>query len=336
MTPALGRVLVTGGAGYVGSALVPALVAEGRLARVLDLYLYGADVLAGARGPRLEEVKGDLRDEALLKKALEGMDAVVHLACISNDPSFELDPDLGRSINFDAFEPLVRLSKEAGVKRFIYASTSSVYGVSDAPEVTEEHPLNPMTDYSRYKALCEPILLSRAGPSFVPVIIRPATVCGYAPRLRLDLVVNILTDHAWHKGRIKILGGSQMRPNIHIADMVDAYRLLLDRPDKDVAGETFNAGDENRTVSELAELVRGVVARKAPGRAVALEVVPTNDLRSYKIASGKISRRLGFRTRRGIASAVESLADAFASGRVPDPGAARYFNIKVMQEAGLK
>jgi len=331
------QVLVTGGAGYVGSALVPMLLEDGLRVRVLDLELYGREALAGARGHAgLEEVIGDLRDAELVKRAVKGCDAVIHLACISNDPSFELNPGLGKSINFDAFEPLVRLSREAGAKRFVYASSSSVYGVSDAPEVTEDHPLKPMTDYSKFKAQCEPILLGLAAPSFVPVIIRPATVCGWAPRLRLDLVVNILTAHAYFNRKVKVFGGAQTRPNIHISDMCDAYRQMLSLPDSSIAGETFNVGDENLTVAQLAELAREVVSRLAPDRGpIGLEVTPTDDNRSYKISSDKILRKVGFKTRRTIRQAAESLVEAFQAGKVADMMDPRYHNIRTMQASEL-
>jgi nucleoside-diphosphate-sugar epimerase len=160
-------VLVTGGAGYVGSELVPMLLEKGYRVRVLDLFLFGEHVLDDVKersGSALELRRGDIRDQAVVASALQGVDKVIHLACISNDPSFELDPDLSRTINFDAFGPLVKLSKSAGVRRFIYISSSSVYGVSDAPNVTEEHPLVPLTDYNKYKGLCEPILLAEQSP----------------------------------------------------------------------------------------------------------------------------------------------------------------------------
>ena len=332
------QVLVTGGAGYVGSALVPKLLADGLRVRVLDLELYGREALAGVRGrPGLEEVSGDLRDADLVKRAVKDCDAVIHLACISNDPSFELNPALGKSINFDAFEPLARLSREAGAKRFVFASTSSVYGVSDAPKVTEDQPLAPMTDYSKFKALCEPILLGLAAPRFVPVIIRPATVCGWAPRLRLDLVVNLLTAHAYFNRKVKVFGGDQMRPNIHVEDMVDAYRLMLSLPDKDVAGEVFNVGDENRTVTGLAELARSAVQRLAPERGpIELVLTPSDDKRSYKISSDKIFRKVGFKTKRTITQAAESLVEAFKAGKATDPQDARYHNIRTMQGASLQ
>src|SRR5947209_5057818 len=193
----LHTVLVTGGAGYVGSVLVPRLLAEGYRVKVLDLYVFGEHVLDGVKNhPRLKQIKGDLRDTSLLRHELPGCDAVIHLACISNDPSFELDPALGRSINYDCFFDLVDIAEESGVHRFIYASSSSVYGIKEEPNVTEDLPLQPLTDYSRYKALCEEILQRYQAPDFTTVTVRPATVCGYSPRLRLDLTVNILTNHA--------------------------------------------------------------------------------------------------------------------------------------------
>ena len=201
----ISRVLVTGGAGYVGSVLVPKLLDAGYKVRVLDLYIYGRHVLDIVKDhPNLEQIQGDIRDQALLKRVLPGCDAVLHLACISNDPSFELNPELGKSINYDAFGPLVDVAKDSGVRRFIYASSSSVYGLKDEPNVTEELDLRPLTDYSKYKAMCEEVLLAKREPGFVPLILRPATVCGYSPRLRLDLTVNILTNHAVNNKKITL------------------------------------------------------------------------------------------------------------------------------------
>src|SRR6266496_2240575 len=197
------NVLVIGGAGYVGAVLVPKLLDQGHSVRVLDLMLFGDDVLP--QHPELEVIKGDMRDKDVLADANRGMDAVIQLACISNDPSFELDPELSKSINFDAIEPTVAFAREFGLSRF-------VYGVSDAPEVTEDHPLVPLTDYNKYKGLTEPHVLKYQTDDFTPVIVRPATVCGYSPRLRLDLTVNILTAKAVTTKEVTVYGGSQKRP----------------------------------------------------------------------------------------------------------------------------
>jgi nucleoside-diphosphate-sugar epimerase len=327
------RALVTGGAGYVGSVLVPKLLAAGHAVNVLDLFLYGEDVLDAVKGhAKLRLIKGDLRHLPSVEAALVGCDAVIHLACISNDPSFELDPELGKSINLDAFRPLVRAAKAAGVKRFIYASSSSVYGIKEGVSVTEELPLEPLTDYSKFKAACERILEEERAPGFVTLTLRPATVCGYSPRQRLDLVVNILTNHAVNNRKIKVFGGSQLRPNLHIEDMTDLYLQCLAAPDEQIDGRIWNAGYENHTVRQLADTVREVV-----GGPIGLEVVPTDDNRSYHVSSEKIRRELGFVPRRSIGQAVADLNQGFKDGRLPDAmSSSRYYNIRVMQEARLK
>lgn len=329
--PRFQHVLVTGGAGYVGSALVPALLAAGYRVTVLDLYLYGTELFAEHRGPMLREIVGDIRDPQAVARALEGCDAVIHLACISNDPSYDLDPELGRSINFDAFRPLVRAAKAAGVKRFVYASSSSVYGVKAERDVHEHLPLEPLTDYSKFKAACEVVLAEEQAEGFVSVTVRPSTVCGYAKRLRLDLVVNILAAHAWFNRKIKVFGGDQMRPNIHIADMVGVYLELLAQPDHVVDGEIFNAGYENKTVSELASMVQRTVSGD-----VTVEVVPTDDNRSYHVSSEKMRRVLGFTPRFTIENAIEDLVAAFADGRVRAMNDDVYHNIRRMQQANLR
>jgi nucleoside-diphosphate-sugar epimerase len=332
MARGIQRVLVTGGAGYVGSVLVPKLLAAGYEVTVLDLYIYGADVLADhCSNPALREVKGDLRDAAAVERALAGCDAVIHLACISTDPSFDLDPALGRSINYDCFQPLVRASKAAGVRRFIYASSSSVYGVKNEPEATEDLPLQPLTDYSRYKALCEEVLTRERERDFVTVILRPATVCGYARRLRLDLTVNILANLAINNGRITVFGGEQLRPNIHIEDMADLYLMLLDAPDGAVDGKIWNAGYHNLKVREIAEMVRARIG------GVKVVVTATDDHRSYHVSSQRILRELGFKARRTVDDAITDLERAFGEGKVPNAMTDdRYYNIRRMQRLKLR
>jgi nucleoside-diphosphate-sugar epimerase len=329
-------VLVTGGAGYVGSVLVPNLLTKGYSVKVLDLYLYGVDVLGPvAHNEKLTQIKGDIRDEELLRESLAGVDSVIHLACISNDPSFELDPELSKSINFDAFEPLVRIAKESGVRRFVYASTCSVYGISDQPNVTEDHPLLPITDYNKYKGLCEPILLDAQSPEFTTVVIRPATVCGYSPRQRMDLAVNILTNLAYNNGKVTVFGGDQMRPNVHINDIVDLYTMLLELPDEQIAGKTFNAGNENLTVQQMADIVVEVVGR-ATETPIEVVTTPSDDIRSYHISSEKIRRELGWIPKRTVADGVQDLVDAFKDGMLPGSlDDEKYFNIKLMQDVKL-
>lgn len=329
------NVLVTGGAGYVGAVLVPKLLKKGYRVRVIDLFLFGHDVLPA--DSRLECVEGDIRDQRLLKRVMQGMDAVIHLACISNDPSFELNPDLSRTINFECFEPMVILAKEARVHRFIYASTSSVYGVSDAPDVTEEHPLVPLTDYNKYKGLCEPLLFKHQSPDFTTVTIRPATVCGYSPRLRLDLSINILTNHAVTNRKILVFGGSQKRPNIHIDDIAELYVDLLEYPTDKIAGQVFNAAYENFTISQLAEMVRNGVTQALPHlEPIALETTPSNDLRSYHVSSAKIKRVLGWVPKHTLEKAVMDLCQAFQAGKIPNSMTdIRYYNVKTVQASKL-
>ena len=323
-------IFITGGAGYVGSVLVPKLLSVGHRVTVLDLMIYGEDTLEDH--PNLTKQKGDIRNIDLLKKMMPGHDSVIHLACISNDPSFELNPALGKSINLDAFSPLVEISKDAFVKRFIYASSSSVYGIKEEKDVHEEMTLEPLTDYSKFKAECETILSNFHDDDFITVTLRPATVCGYSPRQRLDVVVNILTNLAYHNGEISVFGGSQLRPNIHIEDMAEAYMVILDAPDEKVSKKVFNVGCENHSVLELAKTVQEVVSGN-----VELVVSPTDDLRSYHVSSEKILKELGFATRHSIKQASIDLVQAFEKGLLPNSlEDERYFNIKRMQSIHLE
>lgn len=329
------RVLVTGGGGYVGSALVPALLAQGYQVKVVDLFWYGRSVLDPVRDhENLSLVELDIRDHEAFAKEVVGQDAVLHLACISNDPSFDLAPELGRSINRDAFTPMVDAAVAAEVRRFVYASSSSIYGVQPHPDVREDALPAPLTDYSRFKLDCEHMLLDHPDARAMErVIVRPATVCGYAPRLRLDVVVNILTAHALMNRRIKIFGGAQLRPNIHIDDMVEAYIALLEAPAARIDGEAFNVGYQNLPVEEIAELVREVVGD--PGIEIVRE--PSDDDRSYHINSDKVREAIGFEPRRRVEDAVQSLVDAFEAGLVPNAmTATRYHNIRRMQELAVR
>src|SRR5438093_2905224 len=258
-------ILVTGGAGYVGSALVPELLKQGYRVKVVDLFWYGLEAFGDInRHPQLELVELDIRDSTRLTQELKGIDAVIHLACISNDPSFELDPTLGKSINYDAFCGLLQGSIDQGVRRFIYASSSSIYGVKEDPNVREDAEPQPLTDYSRFKLDCERDLLAQAQVKGMErVIVRPATVCGYAPRLRLDLTVNILSIHALVNHKIRIFGGKQLRPNLNIKDMVGAYLTFLESPGEKIDRAAFNVGFQNRSVEDIAMIVKNRLGDKS-------------------------------------------------------------------------
>jgi len=327
------NILVIGGAGYVGSLLSPQLLDLGYQVTVYDIMYFGDQFLPKGN-PDLTVVRGDIRDVKKLSAALKGIDAVIDLACISNDASFELDEKLSTSINLDAFEPMVIAAKQAGVKRFIYASSSSVYGVSEAPDVTEEHPLVPLTLYNKYKGMCEPLLFKHQSPGFVCVTIRPATLCGYAPRQRLDLSVNILTNHAINNRNITVFGGSQKRPNLHLQDMVDLYKLLLKVPDEKIAGQTFNAGFQNMSIMEIARIVKRVVQDMFPAKGeIPIVTTPTDDIRSYHVNSDKIQRMLGFKPQHTIEDAVRDLCAAVKAGKLPNSmDDSFYFNVRRLKE----
>ncbi len=324
------KIFITGGGGYVGAALVPELLNKGHEVTVLDLFMYGTDVLDSH--DKLNLITGDIRNQELLKNIIPSHDTVIHLACISNDPSFELNPLLGKSINLDAFEPLVKISKSSGVNKFIYASSSSVYGIKSEPDVTEDMSLEPLTDYSKFKADCEQILLNYDSDNFTTCTIRPATVCGYSRRQRLDVVVNIFTNLAFHNREISVFGGSQLRPNIHIDDMVNVYLKILECENNVIRGQIFNAGDKNYTVLELAEMTKDVI-----GEDVLLKVTESNDNRSYHVSSKKIGEVTGFKLVKSIKQAIIDLKFAIEKKKLVnslvDP---KYFNIKMMQKINLE
>ena len=328
------RILIIGGGGYVGSMLVQKLVEQKMDVLVLDLFIYGNPkrVFSNFYESRyLTVIKGDLRDRDLMENLISKTDHVIHLACISNDPSFELNPNLGKSINYDSFYPLIKICKKK-IDKFIFASSSSVYGIKDNKEVTEELSLEPLTDYSKYKALCENILINESGNNFCSTILRPATVCGYSYRTRLDVIVNILTNNGFNKRKIIINGGEQKRPNIHIKDMVNAYIEIINQPNEMVKEEIFNVGFENYTLDEI-----GTLVKKKLGNDIIIEHQETNDKRSYHISSKKITQNLDFKPKFSIEIAIEDLKKAFEKKLLLDSfNDPKYFNIKMMQKIELQ
>ena len=322
------KILLIGGGGYVGTELSEVLLIKYKV-RIYDLFLYGNNIKPHKN---LEIIKGDIRDLKRIEKAIQNCDIIIHLACISNDPSFDLDPDLGRSINFSCFEDLVKISKNSGVKRFIYASSSSVYGIKKEEDVDENCSLEPITDYSKFKVKCEEKLLKYKSDDFITTIIRPATVCGFSKRQRFDLVVNILTNHGFNNGEIKVFGGSQLRPNINIKDMCNAYLHIINQDDKLINGEIFNVGFENYSVNYLANIISKNLTKK-----VKISNVPTKDNRSYHISSKKFIEKLNFKTQFTIEESVKELINKFENKFFKDPlNNEMYFNIKRMQNIKLK
>ncbi len=332
LTACMRTVLVTGGAGYLGCVLVPKLLAENRVI-VFDAMWFGREALVSAiaevgREDRATIIEGDIRDaervDALFVE--HSIDAVIHLAAVSNDPCSDLDADLTRSVNLDATNTVMRLAKQHGVTRFINASSASVYGIKEDPDVTEELSLEPLTLYARYKAETEDTLNALVDERFCGVSLRAATVCGFSPRLRLDLTINILTYHALTRGEIRVFGGEQMRPNIHIQDLTDFYLRLLDIDAAKVNGRAFNVVKENFSVMQIAEMVREHV-----GGDIAIRVVPTEDNRSYHLSAKRAKDEFGFAPVHALSETMSELAAAFSDGRIEDPHSPAYRNIEVMK-----
>ena len=321
------KVLVTGGAGYVGAVLVPKLLNNGFQVVVLDAMFFTRRGLDSVHSnPNLTILVGDIRNVFSAEEALNGVDALIHLASISNDPSGDLNPKLTVEVNFDATVALARAAKKAGVKRFINVSTSSVYGIREESNVTEDLSLKPLTIYSKTKADAEPVVMGLKSPEFTIVTIRPATVCGYSPKMRLDLSVNILTMHAITKGIITVFGGKQKRPNIHIDDITDYYIALLKLPADKINGGIYNAGYENYTIMEIAEMVQGII-----GSEVKIEVTETNDNRSYHVSSEKIKRELGLYPKKTLRDAVLDIKRESDQGKI-DWSDLNFYNVKKMKQ----
>lgn len=306
------KLLVTGACGYKGSVLVPKLLNQGHEVIGLDIMWFGNFLKPH---PNLTVIQGDVRDIDAID--LTGVDAIIHLSSVANDPCSDLDPQLTWEISALATMQLADKAARVGVKRFIYASSGSVYGIKDEPQVTEDLVLKPLSEYNKTKMVGERVLLSYANDMIVQIV-RPATVCGYSPRMRLDVSVNMLTMQALTKGKITIFGGNQTRPNIHIDDITDLYIFLLDRPD--VTG-IYNAGFENISILEIAQRV----VRHVPAELV---VTASNDPRSYRVNSDKLLAT-GFRPKKTVEDAIQEIIAKYRSGELKDEE--RWYNLKWMQ-----
>ena len=281
----------------------------------------------------LKIIEGDIRDTKKLETSCQNHDVFLDLACISNDTSFAIHEKLSTTINLDAFEPMVIAAKQSGIKRFIYASSSSVYGISEEKDVKEDHKLLPLTLYNKFKGLCEPLLFKHTNNNFEGVVFRPATVCGYAPRQRLDLSVNILTNFAVNKKMIKIFGGDQLRPNLHINDYCDAVEVLINAESEKIKNEIFNIGYQNLSINQISEIVKNVVIKELSYEDIKIEKVKSNDNRSYHINSDKIYNVLGYKPKRSIESAVADLCNAFKKNLLPNSFTDdMYFNVERLKK----
>lgn len=307
------KVLVTGACGYKGTVLVPKLLSAGHTVIALDIMWFGNYLPSH---PRLTVVEGDIRN--IDSVPLEGVDAIIHLSSVANDPCSDLDPKLTWEISCLATMQLADKAARVGIPHFIYASSGSVYGLKDEPQVTEDLELVPLSEYNKTKMVGERVLLSYSNQMAVQIV-RPATVCGLSPRMRLDVAVNMLTMQALAKGEITVLGGDQTRPNIHIDDITDLYLFLLDRPQ--ITG-VFNAGFENLSILEIANLVAEVSGAR-------IVVKPSNDPRSYRVNSNKILAA-GFRPKKSVKAAIDEIGVAFKAGTLKDEE--RYYNLKWMQK----
>lgn len=286
----------------------------------------------------LKIIKGDIRDEKKIERECKNHDVFIHLACISNDASFELDENLSTSINLYAFEPMVKAAKKSGIKRFIYASSSSVYGVSKEKNVTEDHKLVPLTLYNKYKGMCEPLLLKHTDNNFIGVIFRPATVCGYAPRLRLDLSVNILTNHAISKEKITVFGGDQLRPNLHVRDYCNAVLALINAEDSKIKNQTFNVGYQNLSIKEISMIVKKIVEKNFPEKGnIEIDTTESNDNRSYHINSEKIKKILNFEPKLTIEDAVNDLCKQFKLNTIKNSlDNDVFYNVRTLKKINAK
>jgi len=312
------KILLTGGCGYVGSMLVPALLADGHRVTVFDIMWFGNYL---APHPDLKVVQGDIRE--IDSVPMDGIEAVMHLANVANDPCADLDAKISWEVNVLASMFLAESAIAHGVGQFIFASSGSVYGVKSEQQVIEELSLVPISDYNKTKMISERVLLSYKDKIIVQCV-RPATVCGYSPRMRLDLSVNMLAIQALAKKRITVFGGEQQRPNIHILDMVGVYQHLLKLGPK--AAGVFNAGFENMSIMDIARLVTSHIPAE-------IKITGTNDPRSYRLNSDKLLAT-GFRPRHGVEDAVREIKKAYEDGKLQDKD--EYYNIRMMQKKGAR
>jgi nucleoside-diphosphate-sugar epimerase len=322
-------VLVTGGAGYIGSITALRLLAAGRRVRVLDSMMFGDAALASVRdSPELEVLQGDVRDHALVARAVEGCDGILHLAGLVGDPACALDPALTRAVNVTSTITLAEAAKAARVRRLVFASTCSVYGAAGDSWLDETSPTGPVSLYAESNLESEALFAERlAGSETECVLLRFATVFGVSPRMRFDLVVNLLTARALREGVLEVHGGEQWRPQVHVDDVASALIAALDHPE--AAGRTYNVGSDalNLRIGALAE----AIAARFP--AARLTVSEARDPRSYRVSFARIESELDYRPRHTVDSGVREIADWISRQDGLDPAAPRYSNVRTLEAA---
>lgn len=320
------KVLITGGAGYVGTLLAKRLLERGYKVRVLDQLIFGKEPLHSiAHHINFDLQVGLVEDSYMLGKCLEGIDAVIHLAGLSNDPSCELNSDLTQKANVDATKVLLQLSEKKGVKRIVYASSCSVYGFTENRIVDEQSPINPLTAYARSKTACEDLILNGVDKNLVTVCLRKATLYGPSPRMRFDLVINTMTGMAISDGRIVINGGEQWRPFLHVEDAVDAHLFMLTAAPEKINRKVFNVGSNDQN-AKITDLAKGV-SRQIPN--VDISISDSPDHRSYRVNFDKINT-IGWKTKYTIDDGIRGIKDMFDRGEIKDFRDLNYFNIKRM------
>ena len=322
------RILITGGAGYIGSVLTSKLLKLGFEVVVLDAFFYtDIGISALADHPSLRLAPGDIRDLAALQTSLAGVDCVIHLAALANDPSAELDTTITRQINLDSYPVLLEESIRAGVQRFINLSSIAVYGINYDNNVTEDDPLNPLTEYARCKAKSETLVKQYNTDRFTTVSLRCGTVCGWSPRMRFDLCANTLAAYAISQKKLMVWGGAQKRPQIHIDDVTDFLVQLISVPAAKIGGRIFNAAGYNTTVQEIAETIKDVLN----GNLELTNGPARNDERTYHVSSERIAGELGFTLKKTIRDAVVDIMKAYQEGRWTNPDDPLYHNIQQMK-----
>ena len=328
------KILIFGGSGYVGSKLILVLLKKNFEVINYDRDLFGKKHLPfGNR--YYHHIHADIRDANKIKKTLEKFkpSTIIHLACISNDSSFVLNSKLSKEVNFKSFKQLSKIIKGFEISRFIFASTASVYGLSNSPKVTEKHRLKPITLYNKYKAQCENIFLNDFPDNIEKCIIRPATVCGLSPAMRFDVSVNILTNFACNKNYIKVFGGNQIRPNIHMDDMIRLYIKLISMKDfSNVNGKIFNAGFENLSIDKIAKKTKNII-EKIFNKKIKIIKEQSDDQRSYRVNSDKIKKVIGFYPKKNVSNAIKEMALEFKSKKLQDSFTnINYFKIKKLKK----